>query len=254
MLAVKNVSKRFEGDHETLLALEDVSFEVFPGETVMLVGPSGCGKSTILNMIAGLDTPSEGKILIDGTAIHGPGPDRSLVFQDGALFPWLSVRKNVEFGLKQAGAPRFERTSRALKALERVGLKGFETHAIHQLSGGMRQRVAIARALVLEPRVVLMDESFSALDAITREELYEVLQDLQRDTGATILFVTHNVREAVVLGDRVVLMKPRPGRVQETFPIEFERPRHIDDVTVARTAQRISNAMKGVPNPEEIVF
>ena len=250
LLTVKNVWKRFDD----LVALENVSFDVFPGETVMLVGPSGCGKSTALNLIAGLDTPSEGEILIDGKPIHGPGPDRSLVFQDGALFPWLSVHKNVEFGLKQAGVPTRERTTRARKALDRVGLSGFENHAIHQLSGGMRQRVAIARALVLEPRVVLMDESFSALDAITREELYDVLQDLQRDTGATILFVTHNVREAVVLGDRVILMKPRPGRIHEVFPIEFDRPRHIDDVTVARAGHRISNAMKGVPDPEEIVF
>ncbi len=250
ILQIQNVSKRYEES----LALENVSLEVFPGEMVMLVGPSGCGKSTLLNIVAGLDAPSAGSILVDGKPVLGPGPERSLVFQDGALFPWLSVRGNVEFGLRQAGVSRRERNERAGEALERVGLVGFERRAVHELSGGQRQRVAIARALVLRPRVVLMDESFSALDAPTREGLYGQLQELQRNTGATILFVTHNVREAVVLGDRVILMAPNPGRVQQTFEVGLDRPRHIDDVTVARTAQRISNSMRGVPEPEEIVF
>ena len=164
------------------------------------------------------------------------------------------MRGNVEFGLRQTGVGRRERHERVAVGLERVGLVGFERRAVHELSGGQRQRVALARSLVLRPRLVLMDESFSALDAPTREGLYEQLQTLQRETGATILFVTHNVREAVVLGDRVVLMAPHPGRVQRTFDVELPRPRHIDDVTVARTAQRISNAMRGVPEPEEIVF
>ncbi len=247
---MRGVCRRFED----VVALQDVSLEVFPGETVMLAGPSGCGKSTLLNLVAGLDRPDAGEILIDGAPIQGPGPDRSLVFQDGALFPWLSVRGNVEFGLKQARVPRRERSERAARALERVGLGGFEGHAIHELSGGMRQRVAIARALVMEPRVILMDESFSALDALTREDLYGVLQTLQAETGATILFVTHNVRESIVLGDRVVLMAPRPGRVQRTFEVDLPRPRHIDDVTVARAAQRVSNEMRGVPDPEEVVW
>ena len=250
ILEVRNVGKRYDD----ILALENVSFEVFPGEMVMLVGPSGCGKSTLLNMVAGLDAPTEGQILLDGKPVEGPGPERSLVFQDGALFPWLSVRGNVEFGLKQAGIKRGERDQLAKDALDKVGLAGYERRAVHELSGGQKQRVAIARALVLQPRVVLMDESFSALDAPTREGLYEQLQTLQRETGATILFVTHNVREAVVLGDRVILMAPNPGRVQQTFDIGLARPRHIDDVPVARTAQRISNSMRGVPEPEEIVF
>ena len=250
ILEVRGVSKRFEGTQ----ALSNVSLEVFPGELVMLVGPSGCGKSTLLNMVAGLDRPDEGEILVDGKPVREPGPERSLVFQDGALFPWLSVRGNVEFGLRQTGVPRRERGGRAGEALEQVGLVGFERRAVHELSGGQRQRVALARSLVMRPRVVLMDESFSALDAPTREGLYERLQSLQRETGATILFVTHNVREAVVLGDRVVLMAAHPGRIQRTFEIGLARPRHIDDVEVARTAQRISNSMRGIPEPEEIVW
>ncbi len=250
LLEVQNVSKSY-GDAK---ALEKVSLEVFPGEMVILVGPSGCGKSTLLSLVAGLDRPDEGRILVDGNPVVGPGPERSLVFQDGALFPWLSVRGNVEFGLRQARTPRRERTQRADATLERVGLKGYENRSVHELSGGQRQRVALARSLVLQPRIVLMDESFSALDAPTREGLYTEIQDLQRETGATILFVTHNVREAVVLGDRVVLMAPHPGRVERTFVPDIPRPRHIDDVQVTRTSQRVANAMRNVPDPEEIVF
>ena len=250
LLRIENVSKAF-GEVQ---ALQDVSVEVSSGEMAMLVGPSGCGKSTLLAMVAGLESPDAGQILLDGRSVREPGPERSLVFQDGALFPWLSVRGNVEFGLRQAGAPRSERAARAGDALAQVGLAGYEGRAVHELSGGQRQRVAIARALVVRPRVVLMDESFSALDAPTREEMYDVLQSLQGETGATILFVTHNVREAVVLGDRVVLMAPNPGRVQREFRIDLDRPRHIDDVTVARYGQRISNAMRGIPDPEEMPF
>lgn len=246
-LSIRSLSKRF-ADH---VALRDVSLEVGEGEFLMIVGPSGCGKSTLLNIIAGLETPDEGGVFVDDVPIHGPGPDRSLVFQDGALFPWLSVRKNVEFGLKQAGVSKADRRDRAQRALENVGLHRFEDHAIHELSGGMRQRVAIARSLVLEPGIILMDEPFSALDALTREDLYLEVQDLWRERRTTIVFVTHNVREAVTLGDRVVLFASHPGRVQADFPIEILRPRHIDDVDVARTAQGISLAMKsGIQIPE----
>jgi NitT/TauT family transport system ATP-binding protein len=246
-LSVKNLSKKFESGPTHLQALDNISIEVREGEFLMLVGPSGCGKSTLLNIVAGLEKPDSGEVLIDGEAITGPGPERTLVFQDGALFPWLNVRKNVEFGLKQAGVRPAKRAERARAALERVGLLKFENHAIHQLSGGMRQRVAIARSLVLEPRIVLMDEPFSALDALTREDLYVELQELWREQSTTFIFVTHNVREAVTLGDRVVLLSARPGRVQEVFDVDILRPRHIDDVDVARTAQRISAAMKSGP-------
>lgn len=245
-LEVRGIGKRFDTGTQ---ALENVSLRVEPGELVMLVGPSGCGKSTLLNLIAGLEKPDEGEILVDGQPVRGPGPDRSLVFQDGALFPWLSVRKNVEFGLRQARVAPSVRREKAQRMLERVGLRGFEDRAIHELSGGMRQRVALARSLVLEPQVLLMDEAFSALDALTREDLYLELQGLQQEIGTTVLFVTHNVREAVTLGDRVILMSARPGRVQEAFPIEILRPRQIDDADVARTAQTISAAMKRGPEP-----
>ncbi len=211
----------------------------------MLVGPSGCGKSTLLNIVAGLDRADGGQVLIDGVSVTDPGPDRGLVFQDGALFPWLNVIQNVEYGLRQNGMGKKERRDRARSFLATVGLSAFENHAIHELSGGMRQRVALIRALVLEPKVLLMDEPFSALDALTREDLYVELQQLWHERTTTVVFVTHNVREAVTLGDRIVLMEPRPGRVQAVFPIDILRPRQIDDVDVARTAHEISLVMKG---------
>lgn len=249
-LSIQNLTKRYDGGPTVTHALDDVSLEVNEGEFLMLVGPSGCGKSTLLNIVAGLERPDSGQVLLDGRPVTEPGPDRSLVFQDGALFPWLSVRKNVEFGLRQAGVRPTERTERARKVLDRVGLLKFENHAIHQLSGGMRQRVAIARSLVLEPGIILMDEPFSALDALTREDLYLELQEIWREQKTTFVFVTHNVREAVTLGDRVVLLSARPGRIQEIFDVKILRPRHIDDVDVARTAQRISSAMKFGPSSD----
>ena len=247
LLSVSNVTRRFAVEDAGVLALSNVSVDVPEGEFLMLVGPSGCGKSTLLNIVAGLEKPDSGVVSIAGKPVSAPGPDRSLVFQDGALFPWLTVQRNVEFGLAQAGVSRRERADRARQMLETVGLKGFENRFIHELSGGMKQRVAIARSLVLNPRVMLMDEPFSALDALTREDLYSFLQDLWQDRATTVIFVTHNVREAVVLGDRVILMSPRPGRVQAEFGIDILRPRHIDDVDVARQAQKISLIMR---NPQ----
>lgn len=248
-LSVRNVSKRYGGLGKTE-ALQNVSFDVRTGEFLMLVGPSGCGKSTLLSIIAGLTSASSGEILVDGARVTKPGPDRGLVFQDGALFPWLNVRKNVEFGLKQAGVNPTDRRERAMAYLEKVGLTNFAEASLHELSGGMRQRVALARCLVLEPEVVLMDEPFSALDALTREELYGELQGLWEGRSTTVVFVTHNVREAVTLGDRIILMAPRPGRIQETFDIEILRPRQIDDTDVTLRAQRISLAMKRGPVPD----
>lgn len=210
----------------------------------MLVGPSGCGKSTLLNLVAGLEKPDSGEILLDGTPIKGPGPERSVVFQDGALFPWLTVRGNVEFGLKQIGVPRREAAEKALEYLHKVGLSGFEDNAVHELSGGMRQRCAIARCMALEPKVILMDEPFSALDAMTREDLYDELQTLYEGGSTTVVFVTHNVREAVTLGDRVIVMSARPARITAEVQVEMPRPRHIDDVEVAKLAQSISQALK----------
>jgi len=243
-LSLKEVTRRYRASSGEVLALDRISIDVAEGEFLMLVGPSGCGKSTLLNIVAGLDRADSGQVLIDGVPVGGPGPDRGLVFQDGALFPWLTVVQNVEYGLAQTSMGRKERREKARSFLETVGLSAFEHHAIHELSGGMRQRVALVRALVLEPKVLLMDEPFSALDALTREDLYIELQQLWHERKTTVVFVTHNVREAVTLGDRVVLMAPRPGRVQQSFPVHILRPRQIDDVDVARMGHEISLVMK----------
>ena len=241
-LAIQGVQKTYRNHGQDVHALSDIDLDVAPGEIVMLVGPSGCGKSTLLNIVAGLETADGGTITVDGKPIQGPGPDRAVVFQDGALFPWLTVRKNVEFGLRQLNVS--DRTERANEFLASVGLAAFGDRSIHELSGGMRQRVAIARALVTNPKVVLMDEPFSALDALTREDLYDQMQELWAAYSTTVIFVTHNVREAVTLGDRIVLMTPRPGRIQSTFDVRILPPRQVDDADVARLAKRISTEMK----------
>jgi NitT/TauT family transport system ATP-binding protein len=244
-LSLRGITKKFHGRSGRVLALEDVWLDVQDGEFLMLCGPSGCGKSTLLNIVAGLDPADAGEVLEDGKPIAGPGRDRSVVFQDGALFPWLTAQKNVEFGLKQAGLPGKERQEKAAYFLEMVQLTRFRHAYPHELSGGMRQRVAIARALAMDPEVLLMDEPFSALDAQTREDLYLQVGEIWERTGKTIVFVTHNVREAVCLGDRVVLMSARPGRVQAEFPVPLARPRFMDDVDVARLAHQIAAVLKG---------
>jgi len=245
-LAVHNLSKRFNGSSGEVRALRNVSLSIRQGEFVIVVGASGCGKSTLLNIVAGLDQADAGEILMDGVPIKGPGRERAVVFQDGALFPWLTVVKNVEFGLKQMGLGPQARREKAMEFLHIVHLSKFSDSNLHELSGGMRQRVAIARALVVEPEVLLMDEPFSALDAQTREDLYIELQRVCERTSATVLFVTHNVREAVTLGDRVVLLgrADEHDSIQQEFPIKLSRPRHIDDEEVARIAKRISQALR----------
>lgn len=243
-LSLRGVTKQFSGRNGKVTALENISLDVATGEFVVLVGPSGCGKSTLLNIVAGLDRADRGEVLENGQAIHGPGRDRSVVFQDGALFPWLTVQKNVEFGLKQMRLGVKERAERAQHFLQLVHLARFRDSYLHELSGGMRQRVAIARALALDPEALLMDEPFSALDAQTREDLYVVLQEIWAQTRKTILFVTHNVREAVCLADRVVLLSARPGQVQATFPIHLARPRQVEDPEVTVASRQISQALK----------
>lgn len=204
-LHITDVSKQFRGNNGTLTALEPVSVDVAAGEFVCLLGPSGCGKSTLLNIIAGLDAPTTGTVRVGKQAVNGPGPDRTLLFQEAALFPWLDVQRNVEFGLRQRGVPRKQRAEAARDLLARVHLQGFERSFVHQLSGGMRQRVAIARALAINPAVLLMDEPFGALDALTRDRLHAELESIWTATRKTIVFVTHNVREAAALGDRVLV-------------------------------------------------
>lgn len=229
---------------ERLLALNNINLQVRSGEFLCIVGPSGCGKSTLLHLIAGLQPPTSGGISVEGKPVQGPGTDRILIFQEHGLFPWLTVRENVEFGMKMKGLPKAERIEKTRQYLRLVHLAKFENSYIHQLSGGMRQRVAIARALATEPDVLLMDEPFAALDAQTRDLLHDELERIWSDTGRTIIFVTHNVREAVRLGDRVVLLTFRPGRVKSEFPIELPRPRHLEDLEVASTAREILDELR----------
>lgn len=224
---------------EGLLALDKINLEVRPGEFLCIVGPSGCGKSTLLHLIAGLLPQTSGKVLVDGRPVIGPGTDRILIFQELGLFPWLTVGGNVEFGMKMKNVPKAERQERVQYYLRLVHLLNFRDSYIHQLSGGMRQRVALARALATEPDVLLMDEPFAALDAQTRDLLHDELERLWAETNRTIIFVTHNVREAVRLGDRVALMTFRPGRVKQEFSVNLPRPRQMEQPDVARTAGEI---------------
>jgi NitT/TauT family transport system ATP-binding protein len=229
---------------ERLLALDHINLQVRAGEFVCIVGPSGCGKSTLLHLIAGLQAQTSGQVLVDGHPVQDPGTDRILIFQEHGLFPWLTVAENVEFGMKMKGMPKAERIDKMRHYLRLVHLAKFEKSYIHQLSGGMRQRVAIARALATEPDVLLMDEPFAALDAQTRDLLHDELERIWSETGRTIIFVTHNVREAVRLGDRVVLLTFRPGRVKSEFPVDLPRPRSLEDPEVALAARAVLDELR----------
>jgi NitT/TauT family transport system ATP-binding protein len=250
-LLIQNVSKSFRGTAGDVLALDRVSLSVAEGEFVCLVGVSGCGKSTLLNIIAGLEKPDSGNVLADGKPVTEPGRERLVMFQESALFPWLDVLDNVLFGLKlKPNLTRKDRHDVAKYYLELVGLTRFEHANIHELSGGMKQRVALARALAPNPRVLLMDEPFAALDALTREQLYGDLQQIWKARRKTIVFVTHNVREAACLGDRVLLFSPHPGRIQEEFTVDLPRPRDINSVDLAGYASRITRALKNFTESE----
>ncbi len=253
-LTVDNVSKSFRGRQGMVQALANVSLQVREGEFVCLVGRSGCGKSTLLNIIAGLEAPDGGQVLADGKPVTGPGRDRMVMFQESALFPWLDVMGNVMFALKlKPNLNNQERREVARYYLKLVGLEKFAHANIHELSGGMKQRVALARALAPNPRVLLMDEPFAALDALTREQLYGDLQRIWQERRKTIIFVTHNVREAVCLGDRVVLFSPSPGRIREQFDIPLPRPRDINSIALAGHSTQITQALKqylGTPAAE----
>lgn len=254
-LKIEGVSKTFSGGAGSVEALLPVDLDVAAGEFVCLLGPSGCGKSTLLSIIAGLETASSGSVWADGQKVHGPGTDRVLLFQEAALFPWLDVQHNVEFGLRQAGMPARERTAVARRFIELVRLKGFERSYVHQLSGGMRQRVALARALAIDPAILLMDEPFGALDALTRDRLHIELETMWASTGKTVVFVTHNVREAVALGDRVLVFSPRPGRLVREFRIELPRPRSLEDHALVDQAKEIMSVLRdamGVYEQEDL--
>ncbi len=251
-LQIESVSKSFRGGKAgSVHALDRVSLSVAEGEFVCLVGASGCGKSTLLNIIAGLEKPDSGTVQVDGKPVTGPGRQRLVMFQESALFPWLDVLGNVLFGLKlKPHLTRKDRLDVAKCYLELVGLTRFERANIHELSGGMKQRVALARALSPNPRMLLMDEPFAALDALTREQLYGDLQQIWQSRRKTIVFVTHNVREAACLGDRVLLFSPHPGRVQEEFMIDLPRPRDINSIGLAEHASEITRALKGFGKTE----
>jgi NitT/TauT family transport system ATP-binding protein len=226
-ISIQNVTKIFPGRGKVGLAgftaVENISLEVRAGEFMVIVGPSGCGKSTLLDLLGGLTRPTAGRILIDGVPITGPALDRGLVFQQYALLPWRTALKNVEFGLEAKGVARKERAERAEHFLAMVGLGGFGDRYPHELSGGMKQRVAIARSLAYDPGVLLMDEPFAALDAHTRETLQGELLRIWRDSGKTIVFITHGIDEAVTLGQRIAVMTSRPGAIKAVVDVPFER-------------------------------
>jgi NitT/TauT family transport system ATP-binding protein len=245
-LSVRNLVKTRTGPGaEKRVAVDHVSFDVAPGEFVCLLGPSGCGKSTILGILAGLDRPTSGEVLLDGRPITGAGPDRAVLFQEPALFPWLSVVGNVEYALKLIGVPADARRERAMHWLENVHLERFADVQPHELSLGMRQRAALARALACDPDVLLADEPFGSLDAQARELLQNELQRVWQESAErkTLVLVTHNVREAALLADRVIVMSAAPGRLLEEQRIHAPRPRHLDDALLSRVVSDIHESL-----------
>lgn len=230
-IAIRNVSIHFGTRGNQVEALRDFNLDVRGGEFVALLGPSGCGKSSLLNAIAGFHTPSGGEIHVDGQRVRAPGADRGMVFQHHSLFPWKTVKENVAFGPKMRGVPHREREAETLSFLRQVGLNGFERHYPAQLSGGMQQRVGIARVLINRPKVMLMDEPFGALDAQTRLLMQELLLDVWEKFRTTVVFVTHDIDEALLLADRIVVITSRPGRIKEIIPVPFPRPRRSSIVT-----------------------
>jgi NitT/TauT family transport system ATP-binding protein len=237
-LVIRNIAKAFPGRRGDLLALAGVDLEIEENEFVSLVGTSGCGKSTLLMIVAGLETATGGSVLIDGAEVTGPGLDRGVVFQSYTLLPWLTALENVEFALRAAGRTRAAAHDSALEHLSLVGLDDFADAYPAQLSGGMKQRVAIARALSYRPKMLVMDEPFGALDALTRQHMQELLTHVWEHHRLTVLFVTHDVEEAVYMSDRVAVMTNRPGRIKSIIPIDLPRPRNIDMIATPPFAER----------------
>lgn len=244
LIEIERVSKIFAttGGQPTW-AFQDVSLDVAAGEMVCVVGPSGCGKTTLLNLIAGFIEPTDGEIRLDGEPIHQPGPDRGVVFQEYALFAWLTARSNIEFGMRMRGVPKAERRRRADAYLKLIGLERAAERYPHELSGGMRQRIAVARALVNEPRVLLMDEPFAAVDAMTRAALQSELLRIWQQLKLAVFFITHNVEEAIFLSQRIVLMSPHPGRVQEIIGVDLPYPRDRGSPEFGALYARITAAL-----------
>mgnify|MGYP000119620424 CR=1 FL=1 len=238
-LEAKNIVKYFSHDSHKLKALGGINLKIESGDFVCLVGPSGCGKSTFLRIVAGLEKPDDGQIMFDGHPVSETGPERIMVFQEGALFPWLKVQDNVEFGLKMAGISKEERAKISHRYLDMMQLTKFADSYTYQLSTGMKQRVAIARALVMDPDVLLMDEPFAALDAQTRDLLLVEMQLIWEKTKKTILFVTHNVAEAAVLGTKVAIFSNRPSTIKKELTNDFPRPRTVEDESLTKFQQDI---------------
>ncbi|MBU3177688.1 ABC transporter ATP-binding protein [Clostridium estertheticum] len=243
-LIVKDVSKEFISKHKKTSTLENFNLEITKGDFVCILGPSGCGKSTLLNILAGLEKATKGVVLLNGNEITGPGPDRTVMFQEAALFPWLKVIDNVEFGMKMAGMPKEDRYKKAIHYLKMVHLSKFQDSYVYELSGGMKQRVALARALSLDSEILLMDEPFAALDSQTKMMLQQELQRIWVNTKKTIIFITHNAEEAVYLANRVVVMAANPGRIKKEFKIELARPREMESCDIAYYTSKIMKALK----------
>ena len=245
-LEVKGLTKRFDTPRGSVTALQDVSFSVHKRELMCVIGPSGCGKSTLVRILAGLETPTSGEVLVAGNKVSGPGPDRGMVFQGYTLFPWLTVKRNVMFGPLMAGKAEFAAESEAREWIDLVGLSKFENAYPHQLSGGMKQRVAIARALANQPSVLFMDEPFGALDAQTRCKMQGYLLDIWKNVDITIVFITHDLDEAVYLSDRILVLDANPGRVHEVVEVPVPRPRsesQLFDPTFMATRKHIDEMM-----------
>jgi NitT/TauT family transport system ATP-binding protein len=225
--------------HTRLIALRDVSLQVRRGEFLAIVGPSGCGKTTFINLIAGFVKPIEGSVRVRGSEVTGPGADRAMVFQDYALLPWRTVERNIRFAMenRRGHVPKSEQADRVARALELVGLTGFEKSYPHELSGGMRQRVGIARALVTEPEILLMDEPFGAVDAMTREAMQAELEKIIAETRQTVVFITHSIDEAILLADRIVVISKRPGTIREVIDVDLPRPRFDEQADVQRSTR-----------------
>jgi NitT/TauT family transport system ATP-binding protein len=256
-LSVRGLTKRFESAKGAVTALNDVSFDVHKRELMCVIGPSGCGKSTLVRILAGLETASEGELLVYGDPVSGPGPDRGMVFQGYTLFPWLTVKQNVMFGPRVAGRAAFFAESEAREWIELVGLSRFENSYPHQLSGGMKQRVAIARALANQPRVLFMDEPFGALDAQTRSNMQAYLLEIWKKVDITIVFITHDLDEAVFLADRILVLDANPGRVRELVEVAVPRPRSFSQTTepaFASTRGHIEHLIHPPREPENEIF
>jgi ABC-type nitrate/sulfonate/bicarbonate transport system ATPase subunit len=247
LLRITGLSKIFESENGRVAALSGIDLDVRKGEFVCLLGPSGCGKSTLLRIIAGFETATAGTVAVHHRPVMGPGPDRGIVFQDYGLFPWLTVRENIAFGPKHAGLASREVARITAQFMDMVGLTAFANHYPHQLSGGMKQRVAIARVLANDTDMLLMDEPFGALDALTRAKLQEDLLDIWHRTKLTVIFVTHSVEEAVLLADRVVVMSAGPGRIDGSFTIELPRPRDVSSTAFNVRRRAITERLSSNP-------